>query len=204
MQSYIPRMRFCFQQTALSLLPLIGKRKMGYKGVFVYLSFWKLLSVICAVLNLKYHHKKEGKNTTCKYRDRYGEAQWCCYTYLKGLLASPSFHSFFFFFLPAANNYNLSETFAQGEASCGNLQVRSGLVSRKWTEFDSMFLRHSFVFQGEGCTSGTAGTQGVLQHRCFRLSSNGKGTIHLVISLSGHNWRPALLQSVSSTTCTFT
>lgn len=34
---------------------------MGYKGIFVYLSFWKLVSVIYAMLNLMYHWEKEEK-----------------------------------------------------------------------------------------------------------------------------------------------
>lgn len=54
-------MKFCFQQTALSLLSLIGKRKIGYKGIFVYLSFWNLLSVIYAMLNLMYRCEKGEK-----------------------------------------------------------------------------------------------------------------------------------------------
>lgn len=37
----------------------MGKRKIGYKGIFVYLSFWNLLSVIYAMLNLTYHSKKK-------------------------------------------------------------------------------------------------------------------------------------------------
>ena len=54
-------MKFCFQQTGLSLLSLIGKRKISYRGIFVYLSFWNVLSVIYAMLNLMYHCEKEEK-----------------------------------------------------------------------------------------------------------------------------------------------
>lgn len=44
--------------------------------------------------------------------------------------------------------------FAQGETLCGNLQVRSRLVSCKWIEFDSIFLKQGLVFQGKEHTSG--------------------------------------------------
>lgn len=104
-----------------------------------------------------HHWEKEGKNTACKCRDHYGEARRCCYTYFRGLSAFPSFPLLSF---PAADN--LSDTFAQGETLCGNLQVGSGLVSCEQMEFHSVFFKQGLVFQGKELTSGSFwGARGV-------------------------------------------